>query len=378
MSLPTFDPGFSTEELTAIYSARSTVAAMLEFESALVMAMADVGLAPLGEVEIVAAACQTDVDEPESVLESTWESGTPVIALRAKITSALDDEAARWFHHGATSQDVIDTGQMLQAKAALGALDELLVPMAQRLHDLTVRYRDQPQMGRTFLQDARPTTFGFRTATWLDSVMRCIADLRREREGLVVQLGGPVGTLSGYGETGTSVVARLAARLDLGVPDISWHTDRSRISSLADALQRCAATMSKIGMDIAILASSQIAEIAVRSGGSSSMSEKRNPIDATRAVAAASACSGAATMLRCTPPGELDRAVGAWHVEWIALPLVFRTAGAAIEAISRCLDSLEVDEEAMSRRVEADQSTLSAIVAPQIDSVLAAFDRLAG
>ena len=378
MSLPTFDPGFSTEALTATYSAQSTVAAMLEFESALAMALADVGLAPLDEVERVAAACRTHVDEPETVLGSTWESGTPVIALRAKVTSALDDGAARWFHTGATSQDVIDTGQMLQARTALGSLDDLLVPLAQRLRDLTVRYRDQPQMGRTFLQDARPTTFGFRTATWLDSVMRCIADLRREREGLVVQLGGPVGTVSGYGEAGPQVVARLADRLGLGVPDISWHTDRSRISSLADALQRCAATMSKIGSDVAILASSQIAEIAVRSGGSSSMPEKRNPIDATRAVAAASACSGAATMLRTTPPGVLDRGVGAWHVEWIALPLVFRTAGASIESIGRCIDSLEVDEEAMGHRVEVDRSTLSGIVAPQIDAVLAAYDRLVG
>lgn len=361
MSQPSLFPGFSTEELTDVYTAGSTVAAMLEFEAALALALADAGIAPLAEAEQVAKACRGGVGDPEAILASTWESGTPIIALREAV------DAGEWFHHGATTQDAVDTGQMLQAKRALEILDPQLVSIADRLRDLTTEHRDQPHMGRTFLQDARPTTFGFRTATWLDAVLDHIGELRGQRSTLPIQLGGPVGTRESYGEAGAQVAEALAERLGLSVPDISWHTNRSRVLSLAQTVQRSAYTMAKIGTDIALLSSSAIGEVSVRSGGSSSMPDKQNPIDSVRAVAASSACTGSVAMLTSAPPHELDRAVGGWHVEWTALPLVFQTAGAAIEAIDLCLASLEVDQDAMAAPVEIPPP----IDQTQIDKVLA-------
>lgn len=100
------------------------------------------------------------------------------------------------------------------------------------------------------------------------------------------------------------------------------------------------------------------------------MPEKQNPIDSIRAVAAASACSGAVAMLTSAPPHEMDRGVGAWHVEWLALPLVFQSAGAASEAMGMCLDSLEVNSEAMGSDLDA------AIPEDQIDRVLERYDRI--
>lgn len=368
-SRPSFDPGYSTEDLTAVYSAESTVAAMLAFEGALALALADAGIAPAAEAERVAEACRAGVDDPGGILESTWDTGTPIIALRDAI------DGGEWFHYGATSQDAIDTGQVLQARSALDLIESQLVAIAQRLNTLTVENRDQPHLGRTFLQNARPTTFGFRTATWLSAVLGDIESLRRERGRLVVQLGGPVGTLAAYGDAATRVVESLAKRLELRTPDISWHTDRSRFVSLAQTVERTANTLSKIGTDIALLASSPIAEISVRSGGSSSMPEKRNPIDAIRAVAAATACSGAVAMLAATSGHELDRGIGSWHVEWVALPLTFQTGGAAAEAIGLCLDSLEVDRDAMSALASVGFEEFDP---GQIDRVLAAFDTLVG
>ncbi|HUG07918.1 MAG TPA: lyase family protein [Acidimicrobiia bacterium] len=362
---PSFDPGFSTDALTTLYAPRSRVDALLRFEEALALAVADAGLAPGDEAEATAAACRGGVDDPERILDSTWETGTPVIALRAAV------EAGPWFHHGATTQDAIDTAQMILAGAALEILEGHLSAMAERLRDLTREHSHQPQMGRTFLQDARPTTFGFRTATWLDAVLDHIVDVRYQRTRLVVQLGGPVGTGDAYGERGRAVIDTLAQRLGLRAPDVSWHTNRSGLLALAQAVERMARTMAKIGSDVALLASSPIAEVAVRSGGSSSMPEKKNPIDSVRAVAAASACAGAAAMLTTAPPHQLDRAVGGWHVEWVALPLVFQTAGAAAEAMEQCLDSLEVDAEAMGSH--AGTNSLEAGFS-QIDRVLAACD----
>lgn len=359
MSRPPLFPGFSTEQLADLYTAGSTVSAILEFEAALAMALADAGIAPLDEAERVAGACRGGVGDPGAILASTWENGTPIIALRGAV------DAGEWFHHGATSQDAIDTGQMLQAGRALEILGRQLSSIAGRLRDLTVEHRDQPHMGRTFLQDARPTTFGFRMATWLDAVLDHIGELRDQRSTLAIQLGGPVGTRESYGEAADEIAERLASRLGLSVTDISWHANRSRVLSLAQAVERSARTMAKIGTDIAFLSS--VGEVSVRSGGSSSMPHKKNPIDSIRAVAASSACAGGVSMLTSAPPHELDRAVGGWHVEWTALPLVFQTAGAAIEAIDLCLESLEVDQETMAAPVESPAD----IDAAQINKVLA-------
>ncbi|HEX6301829.1 MAG TPA: lyase family protein [Acidimicrobiia bacterium] len=370
---PSLDPGFSTEELTAVFSAQSTVTAILGFEAALALALVDAGIAPANEADQVVAACDRGVADPDAVLASTWETGTPLIALEESIAEGIETEEARkWFHFGATSQDAIDTGRMVQAARALEILDPRLSALAGRLRQLTIEYRDQPHMGRTFLQAARPTTFGFRTATWLDSVLGHIEDLRQQRSDLKVQLGGPVGTLSAYGDKTELIVSSLAQRLDLAQPEISWHANRTGVIRLAHSLQRTAITMGKIGSDIALLASTGIAEIRVRSGGSSSMPEKHNPLDSIRSVAAAAACTGAVAMLESGSGHELDRGIGGWHVEWLALPLAFQTAGAAVEAIATCMASLEVDRERMSANLGSEALE---VPSAQVDRVLAIFDR---
>lgn len=365
MPRPSFDPGFSTDELTELYSARSTVAAILEFEAALALALSDAGIAPAEEAEEVAAACGRGVADPEAILASTWESGTPLLSLREEVGGG------DWFHFGATSQDAIDTAQMIQARRALEVVGEGLSSIARRLRDMTEEYRTQPQMGRTFLQEARVTTFGFRTALWLDSVLDHVTEVRKLQSTLPVQLGGPVGTRAAYGDAAETVTRHLADRLGLSAPAISWHTNRSPVVTLAVALERTSMTMEKIGCDVALLSASSLGEVTVRSGGSSSMPGKQNPIDSIRAVAAAGVCHGAVAMLTSSPPHQLDRGVGGWHAEWLALPLAFQSAGAAVEAIGTCLDSLEVQEETMS-------SNAGEVVPEEpyasIDAVLARFE----
>jgi 3-carboxy-cis,cis-muconate cycloisomerase len=368
------DPGFTTEEMTRVFAAPSRVEAMLRFEAALAMALADTGIAPPGPARNVAEACSAPVSDPDAVLAATWVEGTPLEPLLAEVRGRLSEDDANWLHHGATTQDAIDTATMLQAGEGLGILDTGLSDLARLLARLVADHRDQPQMGRTFLQHARPSTFGFRAATWLDPVLRHIVEIREARDGLVVQLGGPVGHLAPYGEKGVEVMEALASRLGLGSPGIAWHSDRSRVSSLVALLERSAQTMARIGGDVALLASSDIAEVRVRSGGSSSMAGKRNPIDAIRAVAAAGACIGAAGMVRGAGGHELDRGIGGWHVEWLAVPLVFATTAAAVEAMSACLDSLEVDAGRMRSRA-GDAPDLDPRL---IDRVLADHETLVG
>jgi 3-carboxy-cis,cis-muconate cycloisomerase len=165
------DSGFSTSAMQSVFSPTATVEALVEFEVALAQALGDSGLAPEDEVVRLIAACRLPVADAQAVLAGTWEDGTPIVSLRDEICARVDERAGRWFHYGATTQDAIDTGLMLQCGRGLGLIDRDLVALGGRLRDLTIEFRGQPQMGRTFLQASRPTTFGLRTAWWLNSVL---------------------------------------------------------------------------------------------------------------------------------------------------------------------------------------------------------------
>lgn len=371
MTRPSFDPGFTTPALAAIYSSEARVAAMCRVEAGLAVAAAGAGVVDRTVADQIVAACGMPVPDPDQVLADGWQAGTPVLPLLEVLRSRLPEDVAAWVHHGATTQDVVDTAAVLQARDAATVLHDDLAHLARALRGHVAAHRDTPAPGWTFLQPAVPTTAGRRMAGWLSPVLGHRQALAAVRDRLPVQLGGPSGTLDALGDDALAVVDALAAHLDLGVPDLPWHTDRTVVADLVGVLERVARTMATVGTDLALLAHDGV--VRMRAGGSSSMPGKRNPIDAVRAVAAAEACAGAASVVTRGRPHELERAVGGWHAEWWAIPLAFQACGAAVEAISEAIASLEV----LATAGEGAQGPTPASGA-FVDRVLAACDREVG
>lgn len=368
--------GFSTPEMDEIFGADRIVEEILRFEAALALSLGDAGVAPEPEARAVAAACEVIVGDAEGLLATTWEAGTPLLAIKELVEARLaTDDERRWVHHGSTTQDAIDTAYVLMIKDALSLLDSNLVEIAGLMRSLAVEHRDQPQMGRTFLQHAIPTTFGLRVAGWLDPVLTHLERLRGIREGLAIQFGGPVGNLATLGDDGSAVAAALARRLQLTEPDVPWHTDRTPIRGVVNTVDDTVASLAKVASDIALLAQSGIGEVTSRAGVSSSIPHKKNPIDSIRALAAADVCHGAAAMVRAGHPHELDRSLGSWQAEWAALPLLFSAASAVIDATRTVLDTLEVNASAMDWRAGEETPALNT---DMVDRVLARYSRLLG
>ena len=199
MPLPTFDPGFTTPEMTALFSAAARVRSMLRFEGALAEAQAEQDIVSAVVAEEIARICAADPLDLEAILADGWEAGTPVIPLLDAIEARLSAEASSWLHFGTTTQDAVDTGLILQTKSALEVLEESLGDVAAQLRDLATAHRATPMMARTFLQHATPTTFGLRAAQWLDPIVHHTAELRTAADALPIQLGGPSGNLSAFG-----------------------------------------------------------------------------------------------------------------------------------------------------------------------------------
>jgi 3-carboxy-cis,cis-muconate cycloisomerase len=274
-------------------------------------------------------------------------------------------------HWGATSQDIIDTGLVLQLQRAMPPVMRQLDRAAAAAAAHARRHVDTPMPGRTWLQQSTPITFGLKAAGWLDALSRqrqTLADALDQSR--VLQFGGASGTLASLGEHATAVTERLASRLGLRAPAVPWHAYRDRLAHFACALGVVCGTLGKIGRDVSLLAQTEVGEAAEgQSGGSSAMPHKQNPVGSSVAVAAAVRAPGLVATMLTAMPQEHERGVGGWQAEWATLPeLVLLTAGSA-RSIATVLESLKVDEARMRANLE---STNGLILSEAVTMALAA------
>lgn len=344
MSVPvTIDPGFSTPEMAALFASGARVQRLLDFEAALARVQARLGLLSAESASAIEQACARPIADADAVLRRGWEVGTPIMPLLDWLKADLATEHAAGLHLGATTQDAVDTATMLQLRDGAALLEQAITRVARMLCGLAQAHRDTSMRGRTLLQKAPPTTFGLSCARWLVQLASAAEELERAARALPVQLGGPVGTLQKLRGRGIEVMVGLAQELGLSVPSLPWHADRTPILKAVQAVSLVARAVLKMAGDLVLLAQTELGEVRMAAGGSSSIPDKRNPFDAIHAIACAEACLRIAAGLTTSGTHELERAAGAWHTEWLLVPLVFHTSSAALAAFEAALRSLEVD-----------------------------------
>ena len=359
--MTTFDPLFVPEELRDAVSGRAWLAAMLDVERALANAGSLAGVVPASAAAAIAEACASAAFEWEELLTEARAVGNPAEPLARALAASVADDVSRFVHLGATSQDVMDTAAMIVARRALELVLEEARRVARACAALARTYRDTPMAGRTLLQQAVPTTFGAKAAGWLVAVVdarRRLVELREH--GLAAQLGGAAGTLATLGDRGVDVLRLFAAEVDLVEPAVPWHTNRVRIAELGAALGIFAGVIAKIGLDLALLAQTEIGEVREHGGGSSTMPQKRNPLGSVLARACARTARGHASVLEATLVQEHERAAGAWHAEWGALSGSLAYAGGAAAALAGALESLEVDTARMRANLDLTEGLVMA------------------
>jgi 3-carboxy-cis,cis-muconate cycloisomerase len=350
----------SQSSRVATFTPLSRVQAMLDVEVALAEALAEAAVIPISSVAPIRTAARAELYDLALLAEDSERAGNLLIPLvqQLRIRVAADDpEAAGHVHWGATSQDVMDTALVLQLGTAVGDILASLDLAATSAAALARRYATTPMAGRTWLQQATPTTFGLKAAGWTDGVARARERLAAAMEDArVVQLGGATGTLSSLGSAGPAVTDAFASRLGLKVPEMPWHSERSRLVAVACALGMACGSLGKIGRDIALLAQTEVGEVLEPPepgrGGSSSMPHKRNPVASALAVAAAVQAPGLVATMVSAMPQEHERAVGGWQAEWDTLPALVNLTERAARAMARALAHLVVDEARMRANLD--------------------------
>ncbi len=359
---------FSTPAMDAAFDDRARVQAMLDFERALAHAEVSVGLLPAAILEPIGEACAADrlpLDEIAAGAGLAGNTAIPLVAALTRAVAAIDPQAAGAVHWGATSQDAMDTGLVLQVGRALPLLDRDLARLEAALAHLARAHRGDVMAGRTWLQHALPTTFGLKAAGWLDAVRRSRARLAAAGEAAgTLQFGGAAGTLASLGGRGPEVAAALAEGLGLARPALPWHAHRERLVDLGCALGLLCGTLGKLARDVSLLMQTEVAEVfepaAPGRGGSSTMPHKRNPVACAAALQAAVRAPGLVATLLSAMPQEHERGLGGWQAEWETLPELFRLAAGALSHMAGACEGLEVDPARMRANLEATRGLLMA------------------
>ncbi len=355
-------------DLLGRFDGRAQLQAMLDVEAALAEAEATAGVVPATCVAPIRAAANADLYDRARIAEETAGDGNAVIPVVRHLTArvaATDPDAARYVHWGATSQDILDTGLVLQLRATVPAIAGHLRRAEHAAARLARRYAEATMPGRTWLQQATPITFGLKAAGWADALGRTRRQVETALDrALVLQLGGAAGTLAALGAQGLAVTDALAARLDLQAAATPWHAHRDRFAHLACTLGVASGAAGKVARDISLLAQTEVGEVAERAGpgrgGSSTMPQKRNPVSASVALAAAGRTPGLVAAMLAAMVQEHERGLGGWQVEWDVLPeLVLVTAGGT-RATAEALDTLSVDVDRMRANLDASGGALLA------------------
>ena len=370
-----FRDAFGTPRMREVLSDQALIARYVEVEIALARAQARCGVIPAEAAEEIAAKCNVAALDFDLLRQETDNVGYPILPLVHQLVKQCG-EAGRYVHWGATTQDIMDTADVLRMRAALEVIEQDIADLRRILADLSKKYRNTPMAGRTHLQQALPITFGYKTAIWLAMFDRHAERLEQLKPRVLVgELAGAAGTLASLGDKGLEVQKALCEELALGVPVSTWHVARDGFAEVVNLLGLITGSLGKIALDVMIMASTEFAEVyepfVKGRGASSTMPQKRNPISSELMLAASKGVRQHAGLMLDAMVQDFERATGPWHAEWMAIPESFLLTAGALHQAKFALGGLIVDEKQMARNLDLSKGLIVAEavmmgLAPQI------------
>ncbi len=342
---------FSTPEQREIFEEEAVFQRWLDFEAALASTLGDKGIIPGTAAREIVENARFDRLDKSLIRKGYGKSRNSLVPLLQALRHACSSEAGQYVHYGATTQDVIDTAEIIGIRLSLGLIYKDLREIEANCLLLSERYADTPMAGRTHGQQALPITFGLKTAVWLKEIRSHIHRIRDRHTGLRYgQFGGAVGTLAALGENALEIASHTLRLLGLEHDPLAWHTRRDAIADTACCLAMLSSTFSKIANEIYQLQKSEIAELFEAAPGqpaSSTMPHKRNPVLCQRVQALSKhirALSAVAIESMCH---EHERDPRCLWAEWLSMPQICIYTGAAASYMKSILSSLEIDTKRM-------------------------------
>lgn len=355
---PSYGNLFSTAEMRALWSDARRCAAMVEVEIALAQSQAACGVIPKESAVAIAKALDGFVVDNAALGDGSESAGVPVPALVGQLRRAVGGDAARSIHWGATSQDIIDTALVLVLRETMVQFEETLDRVISALATLARAHAETVMLARTRMQQAAPTTFGLKVAGWRAPLVRNRERLEQLKPRLLVaQLGGAAGTLAPLGDRASDVRVQFAQQLGLGLTPTPWHTQRDILCEFADWLTLTTDVLGKIGLDVGMLAQSEVGEVRETGeagrGGSSTLPQKSNPVSSEVLVTLARYNANSVGAMHQAALQEGERSGAAWSLEWLTLPNMVLALSGALAHAERIATGLMVNTDRMRANIDA-------------------------
>ncbi len=275
-----------------LFTETSRFQAWLDVEAALAQAQAELGVIPQAAADEITQKARLELLDIDAIHEGLAVTGHPLVPLIWELDRVCDGDAGGYAHWGATTQNITQTGNILQLRKAHDIFLGQLATLLRILADLAEKSKDMLLPGRTHGQHAVPATYGYKVSVWIDELCRHVERLHGcEHRVFVAMLGGGAGTLGSLGETGLPTQDKMGERLGLGSMSNPSRTSGDHLAEYVTLISMLAATCSKIGREVYEQMKQEYSEVEepVPPGtvGSSTMPQKRNPKLSQDIVAAA-------------------------------------------------------------------------------------------
>ncbi len=343
---------YSTPELLDIFDEKTRVGRWLRIEATLAEVQGELGIIPQKAADEIVRKSKLENLDLSAVAKEYEQSRNSLMPVIKILKQVCDDGYCEFVHFGITTQDVLDTAQILEQKDALAVIYRDLRKLESLLIDLTRRHRDTPMIGRTHGQQALPMTFGLKLVIW-------VAEIRRHIERLIslgprlftIQLSGAVGTMAALGPQARKVATLTAEKLGLSSSMPNWHTSRDTIAEAASTYGLICSTLEKIASEIVQLSKTEIGELAEvapdKAQSSSTMPHKKNPVISQRIAVLSRHSRALVSVVTESMIHEHERDARALWSEWLAMPQIAIYSGTALHFLISVLQNMEIRPDRM-------------------------------
>jgi len=347
---------YCTPELAGIFDEKTRFGRWLQIEAALAQVQGELGIIPKQAADEIVSRASLELLDLDRVALEYQQSRNSLVPVIRGLKQACAKDSCEFVHFGITTQDVLDTAQVLEQKDFMAVLYRDLKRLEKLLVGLAGNHRDTPMIGRTHGQQALPMTFGLKVVIWAAEIRRHVERLLALGPRLfTIQLSGAVGTMAALGPQAREVAHLTAQKLGLASSMPNWHTSRDIMAETAAYYGLVVSSLEKIASEIVQLAKTEIGELAEPAPGtaqsSSTMPHKKNPVISQRVAVLARHARALVSVVMDSMVHEHERDARALWSEWLALPQLAIYTGTALHYLISVIDGLEVRPERMLKNL---------------------------
>ena len=270
-------PRYNRPKLEAIWSDENKYRIWTDIECLIAEQLSNIGKIPKDAAIEIKKNAKFNVKE---IIEIEKETKHDVVAYINNVSSYIGD-SSKYFHHGVTSSDIVDTSFSIQLKQSSGIIITQLKKLISALKQQVDQHKNTIMIGRSHGIHAEPITFGLKIGSYYFEFLRNLKRLELAQDEIsICAISGPVGT---YNSIDPSVEEYVAKKLNLRTENISTQViPRDRHAYFFAILGLIGSSIERLSIEIRHLQRTEILEVEeffnIGQQGSSAMPHKRNPV----------------------------------------------------------------------------------------------------